>query len=122
MIPAHFLFLTLKILFSLCFVVGIISQVYKRGVVIVGVVSLTMGNSGLIAGHGLPGQSYLLGHLFLGHPAIQPKLPQSFADFSHENHPALSSTGYRKSGPKVKQHFVARRDIKADPYVSRPIF
>lgn len=66
MIPAHFLFLTLKILFSLCFVVGIISQVYKRGVVIVGVVSLTMGNSALPLADGLVGDAQPVGDLLLG--------------------------------------------------------
>lgn len=41
---------------------------YKRDVVMSGVVSLTMGNSALPFGHGLAADAYQLGQLFLRHP------------------------------------------------------
>ena len=52
---------------------------YKRGFVIFGVVSLTMGNSGLPARHRLPRDVQLLGKGLLRHAALLSDLLQLFA-------------------------------------------
>ena len=64
---------------------------YKRGFIIFGVVSLTMGNSVFPLGHGLEGQAQPVGQLLLGQVVLLPEGRKvaaeefSFVCFIHKN-------------------------------------
>ena len=69
---------------------------YKRGFIIFGVVSLTMGNSGLPLAHCLARHLQLLGKLFLGQAAAAAQKLQSFSK-SHILPPSIVVSWYQKN-------------------------